>query len=106
MKSFLIAVTATGVIGGIFWLSAAQNGPVSYVAPKPEITATSKPELPVWASDEDAVVAAQEVIRRKDLQAELEALGVEKLDLDTEYETASQALEDRIEDIERELGTF
>jgi len=50
---------------------------------------------PDWASDPDAVKAAQDVIRKKELEAELE-------DVNTQIET----LLERQESLEKELGTY
>lgn len=84
----ILAIFAvTGIVSGL--------GGETYTAP----VASSTPEVievaPQWAEDEDAVAAAKAVIRRKELEAELEQLSVEK-----------STLEERIEEIEKELGTY
>ena len=94
MKNIIFAVGVTAGVAVLWTLSNAPDRTIQYVAPTTQAT-TTEPVLPDWAQDEDAVVAAQAVIRKKELQAELESLQVEK-----------QALEERIEEIERELGTF
>lgn len=91
MKSLLIALVATGVIGGIVFFSQPEK--VSYVAPM--IMATSTPELPDWASDEDAVVAAKDVIRKKELEARL-----------VELNSGIDSLLEEKKEVEKELGTF
>jgi len=50
---------------------------------------------PDWAEDEDAVKAAQDVIRKKELEAEL-------AQLESEVEERNA----RITEIEKELGTY
>lgn len=67
----------------------------SITVTKPETTEVIKEVTPEWASDEDAVQAAQDVIRRKELEAELAGL-----------EEENAAIEARMTEIEKELGTY
>lgn len=91
MKSLLIALVMIGVIGGITYFSLLLDKPVQYAA---ERVVTETVEVtPDWAEDPDAVQAAQDVIRKKELEAELKNL---------EAEVAER--EARIEAIERELS--
>lgn len=65
----------------------------TYVAPEPErVVEVIEPE---WAKDEDAVKAAKDVIRRKELEAELATLKGEIKERQT-----------RTTEIEKELGTY
>lgn len=66
--------------------------------PSETITAVVEKEVevtPEWASDQEAVEAAQAVIRRKELEGELETLNSE-----------IGSLEERRTEIEKELGTY
>lgn len=58
-------------------------------------TVAQQVELPAWAEDEDAVKAAQDVLRKKELEAELESLTVER-----------EAIQERINEVEKELGVY
>lgn len=82
------------VTAGMFGLVAMKDklvpGVVEYVKEVEYIETT-----PEWAKDEDAVKAAQDVIRKKELQAELEQLSEEVAER-----------ESRIIEIEKELGTY
>lgn len=60
-----------------------------------EVVEIEKEVVPEWVKDEDAMKAAQGVIRKKELQAELEVLTTEVAER-----------EDRITEIEKELGVF
>ena len=52
-------------------------------------------QTPDWAKDEDAVKAAQDVLRKKELEARLEVLNLEIKERQAEAAT-----------IEKELGTY
>ena len=87
MKRLAIVVIVLAVIaGGI----ALNSKAVEYV--QKEVTVEVTPE---WAKDEEAVKAAQAVIRRKELEAELAVLTSE-----------IDARETRVTEIEKELGTY
>lgn len=60
-----------------------------------EVTEVVVETEPDWASDEDAKAAAMAVIRKKELEAELEQL-----------ESEVQERQARITEIEKELGTY
>jgi hypothetical protein len=51
--------------------------------------------MPEWAEDEDAVKAAQDVIRRKELEAEK-----------AELEAIIASTSNRIDEIDKELGVY
>ncbi len=62
---------------------------------KSEVVEKVIDNTPEWAVDEDAVKAAQDVLRRKELESQLESINME---IDT---LSSQKTE-----IEKELGTY
>jgi len=87
MKKITLIVIVLGVVlGGI----ALNNKAVEYVQREVMVEVT-----PEWAKDEEAVKAAQAVIRRKELEAELATLTTE-----------IEARETRVTEIEKELGTY
>jgi len=90
MKLIVIGIIALGVIGGIIY-----NLPATDVVFKERVVEVEKAVHPEWATDEDAVKAAQDVIRRKELEAELATL-----------ESEVKERETRITEIEKELGTY
>ena len=76
-----------------------------------EVTKIEKEEIvkevtPDWATDEDAIKAAQDVIRKKELEAELSGLESDNEVLKATYETKKALNDMRIEEIEKELGTY
>lgn len=79
-------IVLTVILGGI----ALNNKAVEYVQKEVMVEVT-----PEWAKDEEAVKAAQAVIRRKELEAELAVLTSE-----------IEARETRVTEIEKELGTY
>jgi len=82
-----VIVTGVGVFHNIGNTTEVKNV-VEEVIVEIEVT-------PEWAEDEDAVQAAQDVLRRKELQAELRAV-----------QSDIEALEARETEIEKELGTY
>jgi hypothetical protein len=91
MKLLLAGIAALGVIiGGVLFVPSVTD----VVTKTIEIEKTVEVQ-PDWAVDEDAVKAAQDVIRRKELEAELSVLEAEVTDRKT-----------RIVEIEKELGTY
>lgn len=91
MKALLVAGLVGVIIGGITYFSQLPKGPIEYIAP--QVVTETVEVTPDWAQDADAVKAAQDVIRKKELEAELKNL---------EAEVAER--EARIEAIERELS--
>lgn len=61
---------------------------------------------PEWATDEDAVKAAQDVIRKKELQAELETLEVDFASSTATFVALEAAYEAKKTELEKELGTY
>lgn len=73
---------------------------VRFVPNTAEVTRIETEEVikevqPEWATDEDAVKAAQDVVRRKELQAELNTV-----------ESEIDALKARQTELTKELGTY
>lgn len=88
MKTFIVAVGIVAIMGLLVELT--YNKPVEVI--QQEVVKEVTPE---WATDEEAVEAAQAVLRRKELENELSVLKEDKV-----------ALESKIEAIEKELGTY
>ena len=93
MKRTILGFIILGVLGGV--AIYAGNHSATEVYNSSNYSTTTVEVVPEWADDEDAVKAAQAVIRKKELEAELEQLEVE-----------NQMLEERITEIEKELGTY
>lgn len=88
MKNLTIVAGMALIVGGIVYF--APGGSIEYV------TNTETVEvMPEWAENEEAVEAAQAVIRRQALEAELATL-----------ETEVAERQSRIDEIEKELGTY
>lgn len=85
-----LLVVSIGIISGV----VQNSNSTEYVAPVATST-IERVETPDWAEDEDAVEAAKAVVRRKELEAELETLEVEL-----------ESVETRITEIEKELGQY
>jgi hypothetical protein len=88
----LLALAVLGVVflGTVLWNGSTTEYMVDRVVEEKVVEV-----LPEWASNEQAVKAAQDVIRKQELEAELATLN---------EEVATR--EARIEEIEKELGTF
>ena len=88
----LLALAVLGVVflGTVLWNGSTTEYMVDRVVEEKVVEV-----LPEWASNEQAVKAAQDVIRKQELEAELATLN---------EEVATR--EARIEAIEQELGTF
>jgi molecular chaperone GrpE (heat shock protein) len=61
---------------------------------------------PDWAKDEDAVKAAQDVIRKKELEAQLESLKTDWNSTTANYEAQKKEYLAKKEALEKELGTY
>lgn len=87
MKTFLFALVLAAVLfGGISYIPSRMVVENTIETPVQE-------EKPAWMSDEDAVKAAEAVIKRKELEAEQAAL-----------EAEIKEREERLSAIEKELG--
>lgn len=94
MKLTTILIGLFGVIIGGTIL--ANNNLTSVETYEKQISATTTIEVfPEWAEDTDAVEAAKAVIRKKELEAELE-----------EVNSGIESLEVRKAELEKELGTY
>lgn len=98
MKGLLPLGGVAIVLGGIY-IYSNYFAPMEYEAngnaSAPEIVETVVETLPDWANDEDAIKAAQDVLRRKELEAELETLYSSRTGIDN-----------RIVEIENELTSY
>lgn len=88
---YLIPLGIVGilVIVGLF----SKTETISIENTKPEVI--EKEVTPDWAEDADAVQAAKDVIRRKELEAEL-----------TQLEQAQAETQGRIEEVKEELAQY
>lgn len=77
-----------------------------YTATKTEYVETQVEVTPDWASDEEAVEAAQAVIRRKELEAEQAQLEGELEALKTEYESNVDKKQSELDEVLKELGVY
>ena len=92
MRQIIIGIIVLGV-GGALVFNVVQGNRGQYVA---GTHATTTVEVsPQWATDEDAVRAAQDVIKKKELEAE-EARLVDEI-------TSKQ---DELDAIRKELGSY
>ncbi len=73
MKRILVILFVVVVLGGIAYLKSLDAGVIYAENPEPEVVE----EVPAWMTDQEAVEAAQAVIRRKELEAEKKRLGAE-----------------------------
>ncbi len=62
--------------------------------------------IPDWASDEEALKAAQDVIRRKELEAELNAVEANFKALTATYEANKASYLEQKTNLQKELGTY
>jgi hypothetical protein len=89
MKTIIFAIALVGVMAVLVQINQPT---VEYVR---EETTLEVVEPEVWMTDEDAIKAAKDVIRKKELEAELAIL---------QSDLASTT--SRIKDVEKELGTY
>ena len=101
IRNILIGVIGFGVIGGIVY-KGNQIDP--YIAPQ-TVTETVIQE-PEWATDEDAVEAAQAVIRHKAFVAELAALEAAWASTTEQYNKEKADFLAEQERLEKEIGTY
>lgn len=88
----LAVILGIGIVVSVALLS--QVGTVTEVR-KIETEEVIKEVHPEWAVDEDAVKAAQDVIRRKELEAE-----------ENRLEGEIEALKAQLDGVQKELGTY
>lgn len=90
------------VLGGLL----TTVGKEEYIAPKTEIVETQVEVTPDWASDEEAVQAAQAVIRRKELEEQQNVLEGEISALKAQYESDLAAKQEELDSVLKELGVY
>lgn len=74
MKAIIIAVVVVGAIVGALQIQSNLQ-PLVFVNERNVTEVTNIPEIPEsWTTDEDAIKAAKDVIRKKELQAALTEL--------------------------------
>lgn len=77
---------------------------------QPEEVFNDKPEVieiaPDWANDEDAVAAAQAVLERKRLEAELASLNARWASTTASYEAEKERYEAAKTQLEKDLGQY
>lgn len=89
MKTIIFTAIVGIVIAAA--LSFTSSSPVSYVKEATEVVREVE-VTPDWAQDEDAVKAAQAVIRKKELEAELKELDAQIKDLTDKRKAVTQEL--------------
>jgi len=95
MKTPLILIMLVGGIGAVIYHSIViKSDPISYVK-EASTMEVIEVEKEAWMTDEDAVKAAQDVIKKKELQKE-------SGDLKSQIE----ALQSRKADVDKQLGTY
>lgn len=90
---FIKLLLGTGLVVTIMYIVV--NLPQDNIVYEREEVEVTKEVTPDWASDEEAVKAAQAVIRKKELQAELATINEE-----------IKVKQTRKTEIEKELGTY
>ena len=99
-------VAGLGFLGVVGVAALSQFGSTAEVIRDIETEEVIVEVAPEWASDEDAVKAAQDVIRRKELEAELSTLEAE-FQADTEaYEARAAAYRARKVELQKEIGVY
>jgi hypothetical protein len=91
MKTIIIAVVVVVVMIGL--LSFKDSNPITYVK-ETTLEVVEEPKES-WMTDEEAIQAAKDVIRKKELQTELTSL--------KEMQASTTA---KIKEVEKELGTY
>lgn len=83
------------VVIGMIALAVSQSHTTTVVNETATTTTETVEVQPEWATDEEAVAAAQAVVERKKLEAE-----------QAEIQGKVDALSERLTEIEKELGTY
>lgn len=100
IRNILIGVIGLTVLGGILF---NLDSTAEYV--KETVTETVEVH-PDWATDTEAVEAAQAVIRKKALVAELNALEANFEATEAQYEADKATYLEKKEGLEKEIGSF
>lgn len=86
---------------GIGFLTVVSVGAISQFGSTMEVVRETTPKVvveevhPEWATDEEAVKAAQDVIRKKELEAQ-----------EADLVAQISALQDELDGVRKELGTY
>lgn len=104
MKPYIaMFMLGLAVAGGITYKLGYFSNVTSYTNQAEERVIDNTPD---WAIDEDAVKAAQDVLRRKELESELESLKAEKTAEIERHDQEFDRINAEIEKREKELGLF
>ena len=98
-----LALAIVGVLGGMT-LIGYLNEPIEVVNVKP--TTVIEEVHPEWATDEDAVAAAEAVVLRKAQEAELEALEASFASSTAVYEAERARFLENQERLEKLIGSY
>ena len=99
-KKTIIGILIVVIVGGV----VSQTG-TEEVFTKIE-TEVIKEVTPEWATDEDAVKAAQDVVRKKALEAELKALQASFASSTAAFEAEKESFLKREVELEKEIGVY
>ena len=102
MKKLTLGVILVAAIyGGIYFFPSSTTVYTN-------VTATSTPTevLPEWAKDEDAIKAAEAVMKKKELEAALTVLKDTFASSTALYEAEKKAFTAKKTELEKELGTY
>lgn len=99
------------LLGGIAFivlvaLAIKNAGTISYQSETATTTIQTVEVQPEWAQDEDAVKAAQAVIRKKELQSQEADLIARREAILAEYEAADAELKAELTVVQKEIGTY
>ncbi len=103
MKTLTIGIVGSLILGGIY-LSSLELGTVKTW--KGTHATTTVEVHPDWATDEEAVEAAQAVVRRKELEVDEVRLEDEIATLRTQFEAELAVVDAELKDVQLELGTY
>lgn len=103
MKTIILLGLGAIVIG--FGAYATITGNVGEVM-KPDVIEVTTEVSPDWATDEEAVQAAQAVIRKKELQAKEADIKARREALKAEYEASDSQLASELEEVRSELSFY
>lgn len=98
MKTTIIAVVIVVMMG--LAVTYKNSDPISYVKSTSEVVQVEV--TPEWAKDEEAVKAAQDVIKRKELEAQLKEKDAQIL----EAEASLKALKEERKGLATELSQY
>lgn len=89
VKAFILAVVVAGLMYAIV---NYDDGGITVERVENLEVETPVEEVPAWQKDEEAIKAAQDVIKKKELQAQLEAVDKETADVKATYEAETAKL--------------